>query len=257
MHYRKHGTAGYILLFDFRKFFDSVSHRLIERMLRREYADKRLLGLTLHFVRTFGDVGMGLGSEVSQCLAVASATRLDHFCKEALRIRGYARYMDDGYLIHESKEYLQRCLEAIREICAELEITLNEKKTQIVKLSHGFTWLKCRFYLLDSGKVVQKIYKRSITKMRQKLKDFKRLHDAGEMSLMQIRDGVQSWLAYAMNFDACGTMRSMIGLMKQLFGVRNTRKILRVKQLKWNRIRKKMRYLQYVVDHLETMELAA
>ncbi len=31
--------------------------------------------------------------------------------------------MDDSYLIHESKEYLEYCLERIREICSELKIT--------------------------------------------------------------------------------------------------------------------------------------
>lgn len=36
--------------------------------------------------------------------------KLDHFIKEKLGIKGYARYMDDGYLIHPSKEYLKECL---------------------------------------------------------------------------------------------------------------------------------------------------
>lgn len=85
-------------------------------------------------------------------MALASANRLDHMCKEVLRIKGYGRYMDDGYLISESKEYLQECLVKIRTLCDELGITLNEKKTQIVKISHGFTYLKARFFLLPSGK---------------------------------------------------------------------------------------------------------
>lgn len=249
-HYRKYGTEGYILLFDFSKFFDNVSHKVVECILRKKYQDKWLLGLILHFVRSFGDVGMGLGSQISQTLAVASASPLDHHIKEKQRIKGYSRYMDDGYLIHHDKEYLQKCLEEIKLICEKLEININLKKTQIVKLSHGFTWLKCRFYLLPSGKVVKKIYKRSVTKMRRKLKAFKQLYDAGRMTLKQIRDGVQSWLSYALNFDACGTVKSMILLIEKLFGIEGVKELLKVKKLKRNRIKKKMRYVQYLVGEM-------
>lgn len=249
-HYRKYGTEGYILLFDFSKFFDNVSHKVVECILRKKYQDKWLLGLILHFVRSFGDVGMGLGSQISQTLAVASASPLDHHIKEKQRIKGYSRYMDDGYLIHHDKEYLKKCLEEIKLICEKLEININLKKTQIVKLSHGFTWLKCRFYLLSSGKVVKKIYKRSVTKMRRKLKAFKQLYDAGRMALKQIRDGVQSWLSYALNFDACGTVKSMIFLIEKLFGIESTKELLKVKKLKRNRIKKKMRYVQYLIGEM-------
>lgn len=250
-HYRKYGTEGYILLFDFSKFFDNVSHRIVEWMLRKKYKDKWLLGLILHFVRAFGDVGMGLGSQISQTLAVASANPLDHFIKEKQRIKGYARYMDDGYLIHNSKEYLQKCLIEIQKICQALDIKMNLRKTQIVKLSHGFTWLKCRFYLLESGKVIRKIYKRSITKMRQKVKTFKKLYDKKIMTLDQIRGSIQSWLSYALNFDACGTVKNIIMLIKAEFGVDDTKKLLKVKRLKRNRIKKKMRYVQYLVDGMQ------
>ena len=249
-HYRKHGNEGYILLFDFSRFFDNVSHRVVEMILRKEYQDKWLLGLVLHFVRSFGDIGMGLGSQISQTLAVASANRLDHWIKEKQRIKGYARYMDDGYLIHHDKEYLKKCLEEIKIICKALEIDLNEKKTQIVKLSHGFTWLKCRFYLLPTGKVVRKIYKRSVTKMRQKIKAFKRFYDDGTMTLELIRDGFQSWMSYALHFDAVRTVKNIISLMAEVFGVEDTKKILKVKKLKRNRNRKKMRYVQYLVNHM-------
>ena len=82
--------------------------------------------------------------------------------------------MDDGYLIHQDKKYLQYCLNEINIFCQKLGIKLNLKKTMIVKLSHGFTFLKTRFYLLPSGKVIKKIYKKSIIKERRKLKKLKK-----------------------------------------------------------------------------------
>ena len=216
-HYRKYGNEGYILLFDFSKFFDNVSHELVKKIIRKEISDERILAITDHFIDMFGDVGLGLGSQISQVLSLASANSLDHYIKEFLRIKMYGRYMDDGYLIHPSKEKLVECLHEIKRICDELGITLNQKKTQIVKLSHGFTWLKIRFYLTDTGKVVKKIYKRSITKMRRKLKTLKRKYENGEMQFEDVQATWQTWQAYALKFNSWHTIQNMRELYYQLF----------------------------------------
>lgn len=216
-HYRKYGTEGYILLFDFRKFYERVSHKVINAVLNREFSDERLIRITKSLIDTFGETGLGLGSPVSQILALTSANRLDHYIKEVCRIKGYSRYNDDGYLLHPSKEYLQRCLEGIKKLCAELEITLNEKKTQIVKLSHGFTFLKVRFFLLDSGRIVRKVCRRSVTKMRQKLKSLRQKVNDHKMSFNDVYQSMQSWRAYALNFNAYRTIQSMEALFNCLF----------------------------------------
>ena len=160
---------------------------------------------------------MGLGSQISQVLALASANRLDHYIKEVCGIRGYGRYMDDGYLIHHDKAYLQKCLEGIKALCDELVITLNCKKTQSVKLSHGFTFLKGRYFLLPSGKVVKKIDHSSVIRMRRKLKAFKRKLEAGIMTPADVYQSWQSWKSYADHFNAYRTIQSMGQLYNDLF----------------------------------------
>jgi len=216
-HYRKYGNDGYILLFDFSKFFDNVSHELVKGQLHREFVDDRILSLTEHFIDQFGDIGLGLGSQISQVLALASANRLDHYIKEVLRIRGYGRFNDDGYLIHNSKGYLQKCLIAIRKICAELHIVLNTKKTHIVKLSHGFSWLKVRFNLTSTGCVLKRIYKRSITVMRRKLKRLKLRLETGKMTAEDVFATWQSWKSYAEKFKSWHTLQNMAKLYNELF----------------------------------------
>ena len=62
------------------------------------------------------------------------------------------------------KEYLEYCLQEIRRICAELKIELNEKKTRIVKLSHGFTFLKTQIYLTDTGKILRKPCRKAVVR---------------------------------------------------------------------------------------------
>ena len=160
---------------------------------------------------------MGLGSQISQVLALSSGNKLDHFIKEKLHIKGYGRYMDDGYLIHPSKEYLHYCLDEMRKVCNELGIVLNEKKTQIVKISHGFTFLKARIYVTETGRVIQKVYRRSVTRMRMKLKKLAKMLDKGMIPFDYIYQCWQSWAAYAAQFNAYNTIRSMALLYEDLF----------------------------------------
>ena len=217
-HYRKHGTKGYILLFDFTKFFDSISHELCKQIMREEFTDPRIIALTDHFIDMFGgDVGLGLGSQISQTFALAAGNRIDHYIKEACGIHGCGRYMDDGYLIHESREYLQKCLDGICRICKELGITLNEKKTHIAKIAHGFTYLQARVFLTDSGKVLRKIPHKSVTRERRKLKKFVSLVESGVMTYNDVYTSFQSWRAYARNFSAYRTIINMEKLFDKLF----------------------------------------
>lgn len=215
-HYRKHGAKGYVLTFDFSSFFDNVSHEVLRDILHRNFTDARILRLTEHLIGMFGDRGLGLGSQISQVLALVSANRLDHYIKEVLRIRGYGRYMDDGYLISDSREELLRARDEIRKICDELGIKLSERKTHIWKITR-VTWLKTRFYLTPSGKVIRKIYRRSVTVQRRKLKKLRRKMDAGVLTFDNIARGYLSWDGYARRFHAWHTRSSMRELFMSLY----------------------------------------
>lgn len=214
-HYKT--TEGYALIFDFQKFFDNVPHEVCYRVIDNAITDEHLRETAKDFVKAFGSIGLGLGSQISQILALASANELDHLVKEKLGIKYYGRYMDDGYLLHPSKEYLKYCLQEIKKKCEELGIKLNTKKTIIVKISHGFTFLKTRFYLLPNGKVVKKIYKKSVVKERRKLKKLRCKYEEGKLTLNDIYQSFQSWRAYARTFDAYNAIQNMEHLYLQLF----------------------------------------
>lgn len=105
-HYRKHGMQGGILVFDFTDYFNSAPQEPIHLENRRRLYDERVRERAESFMADFGERGFGLGSQVSQIDALMLANGLDHFIKEQLHIRGYGRYMDDGYLICEDVRYL-------------------------------------------------------------------------------------------------------------------------------------------------------
>lgn len=82
---------------------------------------------------------------------------------------------------------------------------------------NGFKYLKTRFYLLETGRVVRKIHKKSITRQRRKLKKFKALLDKGVMTYDDVRASWQSWKSYASTFSAWHTIQSMAKLYDSLF----------------------------------------
>lgn len=230
-HYRRFGTEGYILLVDFSDYFGSIDHEKIKQIVADAFDDPGIIWLTNLFIDAYYEFnvkfkkipeeeahkGLGLGSEINQTLAITYPNRMDHYIKEVLRIHGYGRYNDDFYLIHQSKEYLTYCLEEIRKICAELKITINEKKTGIVKLSHGFTFLKTKIYQTDTGKIVRKPCHKAVVRERRKLKKQKKLVDEGLMTFADVRCSYSSWKGSMKHRNARRTVHSMDKLFDSLF----------------------------------------
>lgn len=216
-YYRKYGTDGYALLFDFSKYFDTASHEPVFKEIDKRISDEKVRKQIKYFINQFGDYGLGLGSQISQLSALILPNNLDHLIKEQLHIRGYARYMDDGYLLHPSKEYLEYCLQIISEECEKLGIILNKKKTRIVPIKRGFRFLKVKFTLTDTGKVLRKIDRKTVIRMSRKLKTFQRWHKEEKMSIDDIWASYQSWRGYVKHCDCWHVIRRMDARYKELF----------------------------------------
>jgi hypothetical protein len=234
-YYRRHkSNKGYILLIDFKGYYDNILHDKVYERLDKKVEDNGVKHLSRQLVEPFGDgKSLGIGSQISQILAIDYASEIDHLIKHDLHIKEAARYMDDSYLIHESKEYLQYCLERIREKCAEFGIIINERKTQIVKLSKTFSFLKVRWTLTDTGKVVARLNKDTITRERRKLKKFKELLDEGRITMDTIEAQYQSWKGdktgpaipgKRIHFCSYHTMQRMDQLYNELFINNNNNK---------------------------------
>jgi hypothetical protein len=219
-YYRKNKTnEGYALLMDFSKFFDNIDHETLFSLIDRRIQDGRIRDIVRRFVSVFGEgKSLGLGSQVSQISAIYYPDGLDHFIKEKLRIKYYGRYMDDMYLIHSDKAYLRRCLAEVKKVCADLKITVNEKKSRIVKLSDGIRFLKGKYVLLESGKVLRLPHPDGAKRMRRKLKKFKSLIDTGKMNFEDLRCAYQSWRGnFRKRFNAHYCILNMDTLYNKLF----------------------------------------
>lgn len=216
--FRKSGTGGYILICDMHHYFDSIPHELLNRFYKEKFEDERLVQLIMDIHASIpGGIGVPLGNQLSQLDALMALSPLDHLIKEKLHIKGYGRYMDDFYLIHESKDYLKECRAFIKGYVEERGMSLNDKKTKIVPVTQGVDWLGFRFYMTDTGKVVQKLSKKSIKHHKRKLKKMRNLLSEGRISFEACVDAHRGWKAHAVRGDTHYLIRKMDSLFNELF----------------------------------------
>lgn len=208
-HIRRHGLKGYVLMFDFKNYFRSIDHALVKTIASDKIHDPELIHLIYHLIDCFGDVGLGLGSQISQTFSLAVGDKIDHAITETYRVNGYERYMDDGLIISESKAELRKCMDTIYRIADMLKLTVNKAKTRIVRMKHGFTFLKKRFTFTKTGKIIMKICRKSIQRERQKLRKLVRKAKDGMMTWKDVYQSFQSWRSYANHGNAHRTIRTM------------------------------------------------
>ena len=244
----EYGEDFYILIFDFKSFFNSIPHQTCYDALMKLYDDPQIVDLIMQVVKSYmrpnlekiedaeirkreldklennQQRGICLGSEISQILALLVPNAVDHYIKDTCGIKYYIRYMDDGVLLHHDKEVLHQVYNGAKEVCDRLGLKFNDKKTHIVKASKGFTFLKIQ-YRVSGRKVIKTLSRSSITRMRRKLKKYRKLVDNGEMSLDDVYNSLQSWIGHAKIAKSYHTVKSMLKLYDELFdGYRITKR---------------------------------
>lgn len=208
-HYRKYGKAGYVLKMDFKEYFANIDQEKLFSML--DWVDERSFSILKDVITTINKKGLDLGSQVSQTLALFYASDIDHLVKERLHIRHYGRYMDDSYLLAETKEELEHCLEKIEEECSKLGITLNTRKTKMMKLDRGFSFLKKRASFGKNGKILLRPDPKSAKKGRKKIRKLKEM----DISAEDIEASFKSTLGYMENFPCDQARRGYIKAYKE------------------------------------------
>ena len=249
-------NEGYILLIDFRKFFDNIPHERLLNEIGKKIKDKEILAFLEDMIKAFEiDVSymsneeyrycmdvvyssleyrktvskdkmtgekfmkksLGIGSQISQISGVFYPTRIDNYCKIVKGCKYYARYMDDIYVLHKDKEFLKNLLKEITDVANEYGLFINQKKTQIVKVSHGFTFLKIKYNLTETGKIICRLSHDSVVRERRKLKAYARKLQEGKMTYKDIENAYQSWRGNAAKLNSKKSIKAMDELYNRLF----------------------------------------
>ena len=218
-----YGTDGYILLGDVRKYFESVVHAILKELLApRLTAEPQEVIDLIHYVidsSSHSDKGLNLGSECPQIFAVYYLNPLDVFVKVVKAVKFYGRYMDDFFIIGQSKEEITRLLSEVETKLSELGLEINPKKTQIVRLSHGFTWLQIKYNITKTGRIQKRMSHGKVVRERRRLKALRRMVDAGQMTENDVWQCYKSWRGTVVNDHNVfrSTIASLDALYESLF----------------------------------------
>lgn len=197
--HKKHGTDGYFLKCDIRKFFDNIDHEILKNKLKKIFIEKKVFTLLCNIIDSFEKYpgkGLPLGNQTSQWFAIYYLDDFDRLIKEKLQIRYYSRYMDDCVLIHNDKAYLQKCLETMRHFAnSELHLAFNAK-TEIFPIKNGVDYLGWHFYMTQNGKIIRKVKQSTKYKYKRKLRYFEEAFSKGEIGIEKIQQTLSSYRSH-------------------------------------------------------------
>lgn len=256
-YYMKYGTnEGYIGFVDFSKFYDNIRHDKIREqmypkidnrihwimdealshfevdvsyMTDEEYADclnKKFDSIEYHTSTPkeamTGEKMMAksvdIGDQVSQNIGVFFPTRIDNYVKIVRGCKFYGRYMDDSYIIAQTREEVQSIIDGIKEQAASLGIFVHERKTHIARLSDTYKYLQIKYSLTKTGAVIKRINPKNVTRERRKLKAYKRQLDKGAMKYADIEQAYKSWMGSFASLMSKQQVKNMKSIYFDLFG---------------------------------------
>lgn len=230
---RHHGTDGYILQIDFRKFFDNIPHAQLLESFKKHIHDPKLTALLAVLIDSnktdisdsaedlehgifdslkwhsiphqetgakFLHKGLGIGAPLSQISGIYYPSPIDTYIKTVKGVKYYGRYMDDLYIIHSSKDYLRQLLYEIKQIAAPLNIHIHENKTHIIKLSRPFVFLKIKYRITQTGRIIQTLHRSTLARERRRLNALIRFCKQGNISLAKLAALFSSWLCAFLHY---------------------------------------------------------
>jgi retron-type reverse transcriptase len=231
-------TPIYVLQCDIRKFFQSVSWDILLEMINKTILCPKTASLIQTIVTTHHHIvpaqiplssqlslfspsanaaeasisveqrtGLPIGNLTSQLFANIYLNALDHFVKDRLGVRWYGRYMDDFFVLHHDRAYLQQLCSTINVFLQEkLHLCLHPKKLTIKKVSVGVPFVGYRIFydhVLVRGTTLRRIERN----YRSKVKQLKQ----GTLTAQKLAETKASIIGH---FKHAHTY----GLMKRLFG---------------------------------------
>lgn len=189
------------LKLDIKKFFLSIDHKILLRLLEEKIDDKNTLKLLGHVITSYNEEeekGIPLGNLTSQIFANLYLNELDQFVKHKLKVKYYIRYADDFILFDSNRKKLSKFFPEVKEFLKiNLKLELHRKKIIVRELDWGIDFLGyivLAHYILVRTKTKRRIFK----KLKDKFQDYSN----GVISYYSFNQSFQSYLGFLKHANA-------------------------------------------------------
>jgi retron-type reverse transcriptase len=213
----KKNIKGYVLKADVRKFFDSVNHDILLKILSRKIADTKVMKLIKIILDNHESPipgkGMPLGNLTSQFFANVYLNELDQYVKHTLKAKYYIRYVDDFVILDNSKEKLEFYKGEIdKYLRKELDVQLHPDKSRIFSLYRGTPFLGARIYTHH-----RLLIPRNIRKFRKKLTRICKKYDNHTIEFDDVYDCIEGWVAHSMQTSSHNLRKKILRPLDKYF----------------------------------------
>ena len=209
-------SSRYVLQCDIKKYFPSIDHHILKKILRRKLKCQDTLWLLETIINGSnlqppaieyfpGDDlltplkyrrGLPIGNLTSQFLSNVYLNGLDHFVQDELKVSKYVRYVDDFAIFADDQGFLVEAKLAIESYLVSLRLKLHPVKTQLFATKYGVNFLGFRI-LPDRIRVRTENLRRG----KQRLKRLQKNYLNGTISDQDVSRSVQSWIAHLEHGD--------------------------------------------------------
>jgi retron-type reverse transcriptase len=158
----------FCLKMDIRKFYPSVDHNTLKRLIRRKIKDQDLIWLLDEIIDSTD--GLPIGNYLSQYFANFYLSYFDHWLKEEKKVKYYFRYADDLVILAGDKPYLHQILSEITQYLQErLKLTVKDNYQVFPVAARGIDFLGYVFFHTHTRlrKTIKKNFARMLIRNRR------------------------------------------------------------------------------------------
>lgn len=192
------GCDIYCLKLDIKKYFYNIDHNILINMLSNDIKDVNVINIIKNiinetnkdyvnkFVSIYNsnfnldipyyakNVGLSIGAQSSQFLAIYFLNKIDHYIKEELHCKFFTRYQDDFVIFDNDKNRLKYIWNCIYNKLKNLKLDLN-KKSNIYNMKNGINFLGYN-YKIKYNKLIINYNKKTYRRINHRLK-YLRIND--------------------------------------------------------------------------------
>lgn len=201
----------YVLHMDISKYYASVNHAVLKRLLRQKLHDSLLLQVLDTIIdyyqsgdehdhlfapkspyHTRGARGIPIGNLTSQIFGNIYLHEADMYIKRHLKVKRYIRYMDDLVLVHDNKQELHTWrAEIISFLGDKLCLTVHPRKTRLFPARTGAEFVG---YVIWRHKI--RVRASTVKLIKKRWHTLLLCYQVGDFSSEELRDVFYSWVAH-------------------------------------------------------------